>query len=279
MFSLSANKSTLWLILPGIMPARIEFTDEQLEEMTMMYQYGFSSYEIADWFGVSYITVLRRLRERNVKIRPARAAKSATRHSYVKRKIPDPWADIDAAYIFGVLIGDASMGYEYKEGTRMTPKSIVIETPDEEFGVILSATAESAFGIIVSEYPSCNSDNATRYVVRSVDLGRSYDRFKWRLETWQVPKPFFNAPEEVRIALCQGKFDSDGKVHGKTLQVASIHRGGLKDISKIVRSLGFRTEIEGPFHQPREEWSDYHILKIRNASPELFRLPRKKNLL
>lgn len=261
------------------MPARIEFADEQLEEMTMMYQYGFSSYEIADWFGVSYKTVLKRLRERNVKIRSARSAKLATRHPYIKREIPDPWADVDVAYVFGVLIGDATMGYEYKEGTRITPKSIVIETPDERFGGIFSAAAESAFDIVASEYPSYNSDNATRYVVRSVDLGRSYNRFKWRLETWRVPEPFFETPRKIKIALCQGKFDSDGKVHGKTLKVSSVHRAGLEDTSKIVESLGFRTEIKGPFHQPKKEWSDYHVLKIRNASPELFRLPRKRNLL
>ncbi|KXA94011.1 hypothetical protein AKJ66_00150 [candidate division MSBL1 archaeon SCGC-AAA259E22] len=144
---------------------RIEFTEEQLEEMAMMYRYGYSAPEIAEWFGVNHSTIYRWLREMGVEIRHRGG-------TYIEREIPDPWLNADAAYVFGVLIGDASIS---------SLKKIVLNTPDREFVAIFSDAVESAFGIQASRRPQ-KSQNHVAVRAYSVDLARSYDRFKWRTE-------------------------------------------------------------------------------------------------
>ncbi|KXA94010.1 hypothetical protein AKJ66_00145 [candidate division MSBL1 archaeon SCGC-AAA259E22] len=67
-----------------------------------------------------------------------------------------------------------------------------------------------------------------------------------------MPEEFLDAPKEVRIALCQEKFDSDGGVQRKSMALGNIPRPGLEDMLKIVRSLDIKGKISGP-EPPKKE--------------------------
>lgn len=258
------------------MPARIEFTNKQDDEIVMMYQYGFSSCEIAEWFGVSSDRILKQLKEKECSIRPAAHLRDK-RKNYVKRDIPSPWKNVDAAYVFGVLIGDASLQYRYYLGEKRNPKGISLDTSDKEFVNSSSRALKSAFGIDPGKYPGDRNDIiVTAY---SVDLGELYDRFRWRTEAWRVPDQFSNAPRDIKVALCQGKLDSDGTIEERAITISSIHKPGLESLREVVEDLGYQTTLRGPYEYEEENWQDEHSLRISDASPELFRLRRKKRKL
>lgn len=243
--------------------------------MVRMYHQGHSSRRIAKSFGVSRDTILRTLRGVGCKIRPPGFKKGTKPPLYVKRDIPDPWKDVDAAYVFGVLIGDASIKYN-KVKRGKTPSRIELETPDDEFATIFSNAVESAFGIEVKDH----SGNHNPYVqANSVDFGRSYDRFKWRTETWRVPKQFFDAPREIKIALCQGKFDSDGGVDRGAIVIKAIHKKGLEDLQRSVESLGYQATLNGPYEKKGENCREEYRLRTIDCSLDLVRLPRKRKRL
>lgn len=243
---------------------RIEFTDDQLEEIVEMYQEGHSASEIAEKFGVSKTTILRRLKEIGCKVR------SPGRGPSVERDIPDPWADVDAAYVFGILIGDGAIQ------STPSPSGIRIRTPDKEFVGAFSEAVESAFGIQANDH----SDDECPYVEAcSVNLGRAYNEFKWRKKTWRVLVPFFNTPRRIKVALCQGKFDSDGGSNQKAIEINAIHKLGLEDMKRIVESLGYKTTLRGPYTKKEPSQKDQYTLRICHALPNLFRLFRKKEVL
>ncbi|KXA96550.1 hypothetical protein AKJ38_03070 [candidate division MSBL1 archaeon SCGC-AAA259I14] len=256
----------------------LNLSDEQRKEIIRMYRQEHSSYKIAEKFDVSQYTVLKVLREEGCEIRSRGSKKGTKPPNYVERDIPDPWNNVDAAYVFGVLIGDASIEYNYREGERKSPQSITLHTPDREFRNELSGAVKSAFKIRTAENPN-GKKKRVKIGTNSVDLAGAYDKFKWRLETWQVPKPFFNAPEEIRVALCQGKFDSDGTVDKKAIVISSVYKPGLKDLQKIVESLGFETSLPGSYEYNEENWEDRYKLRILDASSSLFRLSRKRTAL
>lgn len=242
---------------------KILFTDEQSQEIADRYQRRASSTELAEDFGVTRPTILRCLRENNCEIRQG--------GTYIKRNIPNPWEDVDAAYVFAVLIGDASI--EYNNWKK--PVNIQLETPDCQFGEVLSKAAESAFGIQARDH---TGEEYSYVQINSIDLGKAYDRFSWRTEKWRIPEPFFDAPEDIKVALCQGKLDSDGSADRGAIVLGSIHKSGLTDIRKIVHSIGFDTTLCFSSRK-RKNRRDYWKLRILEASPELFRLPWKRKEL
>lgn len=123
--------------------SHIDFSENEIEEIVRKYREGTSSTKLAEEFGVSYGTILDRLKKAGCEIRPSPPVRD-----YVQRDIPEPWTDVDPAYVFGVLIGDGSINYNYtSSGKKGSPIGVRIETPDEEFAVLFSEAVESAFGI------------------------------------------------------------------------------------------------------------------------------------
>lgn len=99
-------------------------------------------------------------------------------------------------------------------------------------------------------------------------------------ETWRVPKHFFDAPREIKVALCQGKLDSDGRSRNcGSVEVVSIHESGLKDMMKIIESLRLKVKIYGSYPNKEPNQKDTFELRIPKCPTELVRIPRKKKCL
>lgn len=246
---------------------KANFSKEEIHEMAKNYRQGDTASKLAEDFGVSDTTILRWLKESGCEIRPG--------GPYVKRDIPKPWNDVNAAYVFGVLTSDASVEYRYRSEERKGPIGIALNTPDRGFMATFSEAVESAFGI---QATNSGRRNATGTRAYSVDLGRAYDEFKWRKQTWRIPEPFFEASRKIKISFCQGKLDSDGWPVKKwgAAEIASINKPGLEDLLVVIESLNFETTFNGPYYRENPNRKDEWKLRISNASPELFKLPRKK---
>lgn len=114
-----------------------------------------------------------------------------------------------------------------------------------------------------------------------------------------IPQIYMTASPDQRLSLLQGLFDTDGtvgvsagrgqveKVMGKggSVQFCTTSHEMAKQVQYLVRSLGGLCKIKNkiPFYtynEERRQGRDAYILSIRYKSPrDLFRLPRKKNLL
>jgi hypothetical protein len=207
--------------------------------------------------------------------------------NYTKRNIPLPWENENAAYIFGCLLGDASLMYNSKE-KGSTPKGIQMTTVDEEFVETFSSAVKSAFDLETHKYLErrliCGRyHDYFKLMVISADLSRICYQFRIDANSWYIPKSFFNTSRAIRLALVQGYFDSDGyaRLEGKrkTITAQSVNEAGLKDISNLVKSLGYASSITGPYPPHGFGKKEVYCLRLPNGSSELFRIPRKRKAL
>ncbi len=101
-----------------------------------------------------------------------------------------------------------------------------------------------------------------------------------RAETKFIPQKYKLSPIEIRKAVIQGLFDTDGYIDKRGhVQFVSVSKQLAEDVQWVIRSLGGKATLTSKIGQYRDvKCQRVYMLYINIKNPyELFQLPRKKN--
>jgi len=82
--------------------------------------------------------------------------------------------------------------------------------------------------------------------------------FKFGTKIWRVP---FNnlKSEKNKIEWLKAFFDSDGSVGKKSIQIQSVNKNGIKQIRKLLKTLGINSKVYS-YKRKEKNWSINYIL-------------------
>jgi intein/homing endonuclease len=110
--------------------------------------------------------------------------------------------------------------------------------------------------------------------IRNKEIAKFLNQYSFGSKTWFIPDFVLTGTDKIKIAYLQAFFDDEGSVifgkrkwgYNRAIQMQSINKKGLLQISNILLTLG----IESNFHGPYKE--KYYELKITHKDNiKLFR--------
>lgn len=208
---------------------------------------GLSSRQIADIFGVSHPTILKRMRRFEIPRRPhARKIENTNFRRMTKEK----------AYILGVMCGDGCLWKGFskkKQVTKISPNPeyhIRLVSIDKDFVDYFSECMKKIYGMQLSykfrESKNIKSSDTHTVYCRRKEIFNdvaSYGNFS--TSAWNVPKKILNSDKKKIIgSFLRGFFDSEGTVSDRKyhlyVMAFSTNLNGSKQIIGLLKRLEIR---------------------------------------
>lgn len=178
-------------------------------------------------------------------------------------------------YALGVLIGDESL----------STGSIEFHSEDEELIENIERLLPQKTSLKHSSgcdyrinYGQTSEKNVVKSAIRKQNLRKSAgNKF--------IPKKYKYGTPDVRLAVLQGLFDTDGSVQGSGATFSSASKQLSKDVQEMVRSLGgtaslYSGEATYTYNGEKKQGQDRHRVYAKlPLDMEPFRLERKKERL
>lgn len=230
---------------------RRKLTDKDILSLPDLYSSGLSSWAIAKKFNTYPSNILHHLKKANIERRnKSSAAKEGVRSGRIKIKKNEVPKNLklnkNLSYILGVLAGDGYIDYSnqrraYHIGLSATDKEFVEKFRKSLFNFF---KIKSSNEFRKSRNKKWNAQYITRLCSKEAcDFINSIGQFK--KENWKIPEIIKNSDTDIKTAFLRGFFDSEGEIDKKSWRVGvtSMNLEGLKQIGKLLESLGMRYTI------------------------------------
>lgn len=178
-------------------------------------------------------------------------------------------------YALGLLIGDGSLREEHISFSSQDKQ--LVEELEKSLPKKTSVSHVSKYDYSVS-YGKKTEENIIQSSLRKDGLlEKSEHKF--------VPEKYKYGTPEVRLAVLQGLFDTDGSVQGSGVVFSSASHQLSKDVQEIVRSLGGTASIHTcettyTYKNEKKQGQDRHRIYAKlPLDMDPFRLERKKEKL
>jgi len=208
----------------------IKISREELQEQ--YWKKGLSTREIGKRTGVWHTTILKYMRRYGI----------PRRLSYRCRQVTIR-IDEHLAYVFGVLVGDASVITDHRTNKCWIQLSCKDRDFAESFAFHLTKVLSRLHRPVIPRW----NGKSRMYIVQAYvpdSCTEFFKKFPTRTEDWRVPDFIMEGDEKLITNFLRGFADAEGSVCSRTgryfgyVELCSINKGGLEQVKSLLRMLG-----------------------------------------
>lgn len=157
---------------------------------------------------------------------------------------------VELGYLFGVLYGDGSLIYNYGKSEinkgKTTPAGVSAQWKSKSLAEYFYEYLKTKFPKLnpkIYQYEHKRAGLVFKVTCYSATLAEFLTKYNWQTYNWQIPTSFFKLNKKFRIDLIRGFFDSESSIK-YTITANSVSKKGLSDVEKMLKSIGFGSEIK-----------------------------------